>query len=676
MTTPLRVLIVEDAPDDAVLLVRELRRGGYTLTHHRVETPEAMTEALETQTWDIIIADYSLPRFSAPAALQLLHEQEIDLPFIVVSGAIGEELAVETMRLGAHDYLMKGHLARLVPAIKRELREAQERRERRRAEKRTRREADRAEALLRVAARLNTQLDLDAVITAVCEETVRALNIYAVSAYLYDEQHDTLYLASAYGLPPTFMECPHSLARATYDQYVPREDPVIVLPEVHTIAGLFNGDLAERLNIHTMALARMVRKGQLVGILNLMIFGEEHLFTENELALLRGLADQAAMAIANARLFEESERRLKHLQALRNIDMTITTSLDLRVILTAIIDQITRLLHVDAACVLLDTPQSSMLEYAAGHGFRSRALQHTRLQMGEGYAGSAALERQLVSIPNLNLSTGDFARAPLLTEEEFVAYYAVSLTAKGAVKGVLELFHRAPLDPDQEWIDFLEALAGQAAIAIDNAELFNSLQHSKNELTLAYDATLEGWSHALDLRDKETEGHTQRVTEMTVHLAQLMGVNDADLVHIRRGALLHDIGKMGIPDGVLLKPGPLTEEEWAIMRMHPVYAYQWLAPISFLRPALDIPYCHHEKWDGTGYPRGLRGEQIPFAARIFAVIDVWDALCSERPYHAAWPRDKVLEYVRSLSGSHFDPQVVTAFLDHFSQLMQIDDRQR
>lgn len=667
MNASLRVLLLEDAPDDAVLLVRELRRGGYDLAYQRVETPEAMLEALESQIWDIIIADYCMPCFSAPAALHLLRERGVDLPFIVVSGTIGEEVAVETMRLGAHDYLMKGQLARLVPAVERELREAESRRERRQAEKRIRREAERAEALLRVAARLNTQLDLDAVITAVCEETARALNVYAVCAYLYHEKHDLLYLAGGCGLARTDLEQRRTIERAVYEQFTRQEDLVVfVVPEVCRILELLNPDLAPRLNITTIAVARMLREGHLVGILIVITTGEERHFTENDLALLRGVADQAAMAIANARLFEEAERRLKHLQALRSIDMTITASLDLRVTLSAIIDQITMLLHVDAACVLLFNPQTRLLEYAAGHGFRSRALQHTRLRLGEGYAGLAALEQRPISIPDLSRATGDFVRAPLLDEEAFVAYYAVALTAKGEVKGVLELFHRAPLDPNQEWMDFLEALAGQAAIAIDNAELFNRLQHSKHELTLAYDATLEGWSHALDLRDRETEGHTQRVTEMAVKLASLMGVSEEELVHIRRGALLHDIGKMGIPDGVLLKPGPLTEEEWAIMRKHPVYAYEWLAPISFLRPALAIPYCHHEKWDGTGYPRGLRGEQIPLAARIFAVVDVWDALCSDRPYHAAWPKDKVLEYIRSLSGTHFDPQVVEVFLQHFS----------
>ena len=216
-------------------------------------------------------------------------------------------------------------------------------------------------------------------------------------------------------------------------------------------------------------------------------------------------------------------------------------------------------------------------------------------------------------------------------------------------------------------MDFLEALAAQAAIAIDNAELFTQLQRSNLQLTLAYDATIEGWSRALDLRDKETEGHTQRVTEMSLRLARAMGVDEAEQVHIRRGALLHDIGKMGVPDAILLKPGPLTEEEWVVMRKHPVHAYQMLSPILFLRPALDIPYCHHEKWDGAGYPRGLKGEEIPLAARIFAVVDVWDALLSDRPYRPGWPEEKVRAHIRSLAGTHFDPQVVAVFMRSMSQ---------
>jgi HD-GYP domain-containing protein (c-di-GMP phosphodiesterase class II) len=246
--------------------------------------------------------------------------------------------------------------------------------------------------------------------------------------------------------------------------------------------------------------------------------------------------------------------------------------------------------------------------------------------------------------------------------ENFVTYIAVPLIAKGQVKGVLELFHRSPLNAGEDWMEFLEAIADQGAIAIDNATLFDELQRSNTDLTLAYDTTIEGWSRAMDLRDKETEGHSRRVSDMTLDIARNMGIKEENLVHIRRGALLHDIGKIGVSDSILLKPGPLSGEEWIIMKKHPEYAYNMLCPIEYLRPAIDIPHCHHEKWDGTGYPRGMKGEEIPLAARIFAVVDVWDALNSDRPYRTAWPKDKVIDHIRSLSGSHFDPEVVEAFL--------------
>jgi putative nucleotidyltransferase with HDIG domain len=239
--------------------------------------------------------------------------------------------------------------------------------------------------------------------------------------------------------------------------------------------------------------------------------------------------------------------------------------------------------------------------------------------------------------------------------------------AKGQVQGVLEIFNRTPLKPSAEWREFLEALAGQAAIAIDNLSLFQDLQESNYELALAYDATIEGWSHALDLRDRETEGHTLRVTEMTIKLAQSMGIPESEMVHLRRGALLHDIGKMGVPDRILHKGGPLNAADWDVMRKHPEYAFGMLAPITYLRKAIDIPYCHHERWDGAGYPRGLSGELIPLGARIFAVVDVWDALTSDRPYRTAWPAKKALDYIRLQSGKHFDPRVVESFLRQISK---------
>ena len=230
------------------------------------------------------------------------------------------------------------------------------------------------------------------------------------------------------------------------------------------------------------------------------------------------------------------------------------------------------------------------------------------------------------------------------------------------MKGVLEIWHRATIVPTPDCLEFLEALAGQTAIAIDNADLYRKLQASNADLLLAYDATLEGWVNGLDMRDKETVGHTYRVTELTIRLAREYALDEEQVVHIRRGALLHDIGKMSIPDAILQKPGTLTPQEWEVMRRHPVYAYEWLSPTSYLGPALDIPYCHHEKWDGSGYPRGLKGEGIPLAARLFSVVDVWDALRSDRPYRPGLSREQVSTYLLEHAGKDFDPHVVEIFL--------------
>jgi putative nucleotidyltransferase with HDIG domain len=211
-------------------------------------------------------------------------------------------------------------------------------------------------------------------------------------------------------------------------------------------------------------------------------------------------------------------------------------------------------------------------------------------------------------------------------------------------------------------VDLCRALSHEIGLALANARLCESLLRSHEELEWAYDATLEGWSLALEMRDDETQGHALRVSTMTVDLARRMGMTETDLVHVRRGALLHDIGKMVVPDAILHKPGPLSEEEWEIMKRHPENGRAFLSKIPYLAPALDIPFCHHECWDGSGYPRGLASEAIPLSARIFAVIDAFDALTSDRPYRPAWSEEATLAYIQSRAGTHFDPLVVTEFL--------------
>jgi len=782
MPTHLNLLFLEDSSADAELVVRELRRAGFDLHTARVTTEPDYLAHLDPAL-DLILADYSLPQFDALRALHLLRERGLDIPFIVISGSISEEVAVECMQQGAADYLLKDRLARLGQAVTHALGLKQLRDEKAQAEgilrdsearyrtlvetspdailltdlggsifvgnkqaaalygfesvgemlgkdsfnfiapeDRPRAQAEAQQALQtlgvrnleytllrkdgsRFPAELNASVIIGdegkpaAFITVLRDITERKQRerrleaIAAISAALRTAQtradmlpvilDQLLGLFKAGGTAVALKdlvtdETVIEMARGSWTNWIgvrllpgqgvsgqvmttnqaylnnqARSDPLLARPDLL-------GD------VPAVACVPLIAYEQTIGALWIGRGGAGSppgpvTITEDELQVLTAVSDIAANAILRATLSEQTEQRLQRLAALRNIDMAISASLDVRLTLNVVLDQVTTQLHVDAASVLLLDPHTQLLEYAAGRGFRSSAITRSRLHLGEGRSGTAALERRLIAIPDLRQFAGNVGRAQLLAGEAFLSFFAVPLIAKGQVKGVLEIFHRAVLNPDPEWLEFLETLGGQAAIAIDNASLFDELQRSNADLLRAYDTTLEGWIRALDLRDKETEGHTQRVTELTLRLARSLRLDDEALVHLRRGALLHDIGNLGIPDSILLTPGPLTEAEWEIMRRHPTYAYELLAPIPYNRQALDIPYCHHEKWDGSGYPRGLGGEQIPLAARLFAFADVWDALCSDRPYRKGWPEAKTRDYIREQSGQQFDPKITDVF---------------
>jgi len=398
------------------------------------------------------------------------------------------------------------------------------------------------------------------------------------------------------------------------------------------------------------------------GPLGALMVNRQAGFSEIELQILSGIAEYTAIALQRVSLDEMTRRQLQRLEALHKIDQTINSGLDLSIALGVLLDQALIQLEVDAADVLQFSAYSHLLEFTAGRGFKSSHAAQLRANVGKGLAGSVILERNLIRVRDLRLVEADPHRSAWYAEEGFIAYIGAPIIAKGEIKGVLEIYHRSPLTPDAEWLNFLDTLAGQTALAIENNTMYSNLQRSHLELALAYDTTLEGWAKTLELRDHDTEGHSRRVTEMTVRLARAIGVGEQDLTDIRRGALLHDLGKVGIPDHILRKPGPLSPQEWQIMHQHPVYAYDLLSTIPYLHRVLEIPYCHHEKWDGSGYPRGLKGEQIPLAGRIFAVVDVWDALLSERPYRPAWSLEQVKGYIREQSGKHFDPRIARGFL--------------
>ncbi len=410
--------------------------------------------------------------------------------------------------------------------------------------------------------------------------------------------------------------------------------------------------------------APLIAHGEVIGMLSIDSVKQGY-FNEEHLRLATAYANQAAIAIDNAQLHEKSEDQIRRLTALRDVDTAIASSLDLRVTLNILIDNAASQLRADAMTILVYNTDLQILETVASLGFQG-GLARRQFRIGEGLAGKVAITRQPLQIQELKQAV-EYVRVPWLADEKFVTYIGYPLLGKGQIKGVLEAYFRSPFSPDSDWLEFMQTMAGQAAIAVDNAQLFENLQRSNQELSLAYDTTLEGWGKALELRDKETQGHTRRVTELTVRLARRMNLSDSEITHINRGVLLHDIGKMGVPDHILRKTGPLDDTEWEQMRKHPQYAYDLLYPIGYLRPALDIPYCHHEKWDGSGYPRGLKADEIPLAARIFAIVDVWDALLSDRPYRKTWSKKQTFEYIANESGIRFDPRIVKVFLEMMSE---------
>jgi putative nucleotidyltransferase with HDIG domain len=251
-------------------------------------------------------------------------------------------------------------------------------------------------------------------------------------------------------------------------------------------------------------------------------------------------------------------------------------------------------------------------------------------------------------------------------------WMGVPLIEQGEVFGILTVDSKSPGAYNDWDAKLIQIFANNAAAVIAKSRLFENLQKINEELTQSYDSTIEGWARTMELRDQETQGHSERVTEMTLKLARALGMSKEELIHVRRGAVLHDVGKIGIPDSILQKPGKLNEEEWEIMRQHPTLAYNVLSSSNFLKKALDIPYCHHEKWDGSGYPRALKGDDIPLTARAFAIVDVYDALRSDRPYREAWSQEKTLIYITEQSGTHFDPEVVDTFLELITEDPEFD----
>jgi PAS domain S-box-containing protein/putative nucleotidyltransferase with HDIG domain len=573
---------------------------------------------------------------------------ELCVPIIIAGRVIGV-VNLESVKLGSFTEADE----RLLTAIAGELGVALEKVRLLEAEQNRRKEL---EALEQISAVLRTEVDQDQVLQAVLERVMAVMNLQGAGIILYEPQTRNRVTQTGQGLwalanqthHPQFEEISQQVAD-TQHYYLDNEigsdprlqgtDPTLLLKSLLCLA--------------------LIVENQTVGLLYL---GRSTDFLPADVHLAIAMADVLASTLHRMDLHAQTQRQLERLTGLRAIDQSILSRLDLEHTLDVLLQKVTGLLQVDAANFLLIQPNTQTLIPAGERGLPAGPIWDPSREMEATHAGRAALSRQMELISDLSQIEDSLTEKIREIGENFTGYAAVPLAAKGELIGVLQVFTHARLEPSQDWLGFLEALADQAAIAIHSAQMFNEQQQTHANLTQAYEDTIDGWSRALDLRDEETHGHSLRVTDLTLELARRMGVPEEQLVHIRRGALLHDIGKMGVPDKILLKPGPLNEEEWLIMQKHPLYAANLLYPINFLHPAIDIPYCHHEKWDGTGYPQGLKGEEIPLSARIFALIDVWDALTHHRPYRSAWSKETAFAYLQEQSGKHFDPQVVEKFL--------------
>lgn len=653
MSTALRLLIIENSDQEAAWIKWHLESGGFDVTLRRAASAEEI-ETIRLDRMDLAIVQYRESGFGGIEALRLIQKkQENSLPVIFLSDVSGEEIAVEALKAGAADYLLRSSLPRLAAVATRVLHEA--------GERWMQRQAERVQgAIYRIAESASKTENLDQLfrsIHVVIGELMPADNFFIA---LYDPSSNLLsfpYYKDQFDETPA----PYPLGKGL-TEYVLRTGMPLLAPQTRyeQMIALREIEAVGTPAVDWLGVPLRVKE-QNIGVLVVQSYTPGVRFGATEVNILTFVSSQIAMAIFQKQAEVTLRHQLRRQAALRVVDTAIATNFDLHETLNILIEQLRSLLHVDAAAVLVLEDGIGRLRYQAGAGFFTPVAERTQWDIEQGCAGYIARQREKVMISDLQRVTGS-RRLAILAGEGFVGYIGIPLIARGQVKGVLEVFHRTPLTPNREWMDYLETLAGQAAIAIDNGQLFENLQRSNRELAAAYDATIEGWARALELRDQETEGHSERVKSMTDVLATAMGIEAEIRTHMRRGALLHDIGKMAIPDEILLKHGPLTAEEWEIMRKHPLYAYEMLYPVKYLRPALEIPYCHHEKFDGSGYPQGLKGERIPISSRIFAVIDVWDALTNARPYRPAWSEEKSLQYILEQSGRHFDPHVVEYFV--------------
>ena len=758
MNKVLKLLFVEDTPEDAELALIRLRSEGFKFDWHRVETKHEYLEELAKHP-DLILADWSLPQFSGMKALKLMKEQNLDIPFVIVSGNIGEEAAVEAMREGAYDYVLKDRPDRLGQAIRNALEQKELRDIQKQAQIDLQNKTNEYQFLATAALHLPQLSNESDVFDYICEslpqiapdiitiimrltpneEKLFIHKIFGISSKLMSKSFDIIGNDLTKLTFPLLHEYADIMANSQLKKY---EDGFVAFSK-DVIPPLAGKSLQKFLKLNDIYTVGLASNAAFFGGLFFLV--PEGIQPPNQ-SLIESFVQQCFMALAQMRsksnltaseenfrqlaeniretfwlndpethqfiyaspAFEEMwgipcetlyDDRYKFLESIHPDDRDnvyqlyheitekrVEMDIEHRIILP---NQEERWIHTRAYPVYDEQNEfiriAGISEDISERVESMRLLLHSRdrlrraeqvsqsgnwefnLQTGMVHASRGA--RQIYGLENRVWTIDQIQKIPL-PEYRSALDKAMKDLIEEKIPYDIEFWVRRPNDGKIIAIHSVAEYDASREVVfgiiqdITSRKLAEEAQiKAAEDLRVAYDATIEGWSRAMDLRDKETEGHTQRVTEITLAMAKIMGINGDQLLHVRRGALLHDIGKLGVPDSILHKPGPLTPDEWIIMKKHPEYAYDMLHSVEYLRPALDIPFCHHEKWDGSGYPRGLSKKEIPLPARIFSIIDVWDALTSDRPYRNAWPKEKTLDYIKEHTEIFFDPEIVPTFLD-------------
>ncbi len=722
----LKILIIDDNEDDAALMEHFLRKQWPEALVTVIDSREGFLDLLDSNfQFDLVISDWSLPQFSGMDALKMLRGSDIQAPFILVSGKIGEESAVQAIREGAYDYVLKNNLTRLPIAANRALQDRAREQAEQKMQEQLHLQATGLQAIpiaiviisasgiiesVNPAFEVLTGYEPEEVIghsvaefcdsglcmqdfqdwkgnhiktSRVTEKRKNGSHYFeewTICPVYNDKDQLTHFIVAKTDVTSEEQRKRHNELELLYSNLSAQANSssILIKRTINFIAEQFP---ASHPGFHIHATSHESAVDSWIGTpheksLNEFTY-EIHFFDQpfgqlamnysstsvlNEFELYAVIAKAFESALLKLAAKERAESQIKKISFLSYITKSINSVFDADLMLGNILKQSAKLLNADTMALYLYNKETKDYVCRAHYGLRSINLTGVHIAPGQPYVGTAASDQQFLSCYTFDNLNGQDQFIALIQTEKFLSQHCAPIVVGGMTLGVLEVFQRKEFTLTDEWVALFEAIAMQTGVALEYNTVFLELQSVYRDLENSYEATIEGWSSAMDLRDQETEGHSKRVTSLTVAFATRLGFSQDDIVRAKRGALLHDIGKIGIPDSILRKNGPLTEEEWAIMKEHPSKAYGMLYRIPYLRNCLDIPLYHHEKWDGTGYPQGLSGKKIPLAARMFALIDVYDALTSDRPYRKAWTKEKTVEYIREQAGRHFDPELTEAFI--------------